>query len=138
MISRQYLWFCINGGILGIVSLVLQALIYRIIVANTGLPFGLAYGVATALTYVPLVLINFVIQRRWIFRKNGFFWSFVLVNLSIMVFVSMFAPLCRLMIASLAGAEWGDKGGFGLAAVAMSVPSYFAKRLFVFTQDPHV
>lgn len=134
MISRQYLWFCINGGILGIVSLGLQALIYRAMGVNT----GLAYGVATALTYAPLVLINFVIQRRWIFKKNGLFWRFVLANLSIMVLVSLFAPLCRLLIASLAGAEWGDKGGFALAALAMSVPSYFAKRLLVFTDDPHV
>ena len=116
------------------VSLVLQALIYRAMGVNT----GLAYGVATALTYAPLVLINFVIQRRWIFKKNGLFLRFVLANLSIMVLVSLFAPLCRLLIASLAGAEWGDKCGFALAAVAMSVPSYFAKRLLVFTDDPHV
>ena len=134
MISRQYLWFCINGAILGIVSLGLHALIYRAMGVNS----GLAYGVATALAYVPLVLINFVIQRRWIFKKNGLFWRFVLANLSIMVLVSLFAPLCRLLIASLAGAEWGDKGGFAFAALAMSVPSYFVKRLLVFTQDPHV
>ena len=134
MISRQYVWFCINGGVLGIVSLGLHALIYRAMGVNT----GAAYGVATALTYAPLVLINFVIQRRWIFKKNGLFLRFVLANLSIMVLVSLFAPLCRLLIASLAGAEWGDKAGFALAAVAMSVPSYFAKRLLVFTDDPHV
>jgi putative flippase GtrA len=134
MITRQYFWFCINGGILGIVSLVLQALIYRAIGLNT----GLAYGVATALTYVPLVVVNFVIQRRWIFKKNGLFWRFVLANLSIMVLVSLSAPICRLMIASVAGVEWGDKLGFALAAVAMSIPSYFAKRLLVFTDEPHV
>jgi hypothetical protein len=134
MISRQYLWFCVNGGILGVVSLGLQALIYRALAVNT----GLAYGVATALTYAPLVLINFLIQRRWIFKKNGLFLRFVLANLSIMVLVSLFAPLCRLLITSWAGAEWGDKGGFALAAVVMSVPSYFAKRLLVFTDDPHV
>ncbi|MDB4215665.1 hypothetical protein N9739_05880 [Burkholderiaceae bacterium] len=134
MISRQYFWFCINGGILGIVSLVLQALIFRTIGMNT----SLAYGLATALTYVPLVIANFVIQRRWIFKKNGLFWRFVLANLSVMVLVALFAPICRLIIANLVGAEWGDRGGFALAAVAMSVPSYFAKRLLVFTNDPHV
>ena len=134
MISRQYFWFCINGGILGIVSLVLQALIFRTIGMNT----SLAYGLATALTYVPLVIANFVIQRRWIFKKNGLFWRFVLANLSFMFLVALFAPICRLIIANLVGAEWGDRGGFALAAVAMSVPSYFAKRLLVFTNDPHV
>ena len=42
------------------------------------------------------------------------------------------------LYGELVGAEWGDRGGFALAAVAMSVPSYFAKRLLVFTNDPHV
>lgn len=134
MIGRQYFWFCINGSILGIISLGLQALIYGAMGVNT----GVAYGISSALTYVPLVLMNFVIQRRWIFKKPGLFWRFVLVNLSIMLLVSMFAALCRLLIASLAGAEWGDKGGFALAALAMSVPSYFAKRIFVFKDDLHV
>ena len=134
MILRQFLWFFITGGILGIVALVLQMLIY----GAMGVSTSLAYGVATALTYVPLVLINFVIQRRWIFRKNGMFWRFVLANLSIMVLVSLLAPQCRLLIASFAGAEWGDKGGFAFAALALSVPSFFVKRLLVFRQDPHV
>jgi putative flippase GtrA len=134
MISRQYLWFCINGGILGIVSLGMQAMIYQSMDVNS----GSAYGVATALTYVPLMFINFMIQRRWIFKKNGLFWRFVVANLSIMVLVSLFAPICRLLLTNLAGAEWGDRAGFALAALAMSVPSYFAKRLLVFTHDPHV
>lgn len=134
MITRQYFWFCINGGILGVVSLVLQALIYRAIGLNT----GLAYGLATAMTYVPLVVVNFVIQKRWIFKKNGLFWRFVLANLSIMVLVSLSAPIFRRMITSLAGVEWGDKLGFAMAAAAMSVPSYFAKRLIVFTDELHV
>ena len=134
MIPRQYFWFCINGGILGIVSLVVQAVIYRSIGLNT----GLAYGLATALPYVPLVFVNFWIQRRWIFKKNGLLGRFVLTNLLVMVLVSLFAPICRFMIAGLAGAEWGDMGGFALAALVMSVPSYFAKRLLVFTDESYV
>jgi hypothetical protein len=55
-----------------------------------------------------------------------------------MVLVSLFAPICRFMIAGLAGAEWGDRGGFALAALVMSIPSYFAKRLLVFTNESYV
>jgi putative flippase GtrA len=98
----------------------------------------LAYGVASALTYLPLLLINFVIQRSWIFKKQGYFWRFAIVNLSVMVLVSLLAPVCRMLIASFGGAEWGDKGGFALASVLMAMPSYHAKRMFVFSEKPHV
>jgi putative flippase GtrA len=128
MIIRQYIKFFVNGGILGIISLGLQTIIYHAI----GLDSGLAYALASALTYVPLIVINFIIQRKWIFQRDGMFWRFLLANLSIMLLVSLLSPLCRLLIAWAAGAEWGDRGGFALAAIAMSIPSFFLKRLFVF------
>jgi hypothetical protein len=42
------------------------------------------------------------------------------------------SPVCRLIIAWAAGDAWGDRGGFALAALTMSAPSFFLKRLFVF------
>ena len=131
MIFRQYLKFFINGGILGLVSWGLQIIIYRAIDGDS----GAEYAIATALTYVPLIVINFIIQRHWIFKKEGLFWRFVAANLSIMLLVSLFSPLCRMLIASLVGVEWGDRGGFALAAILMSVPSFFLKRLFVFNSN---
>lgn len=125
---RQYVKFFVNGGILGAVSWGLQVIIYRAIGGDS----GLAYGVATALTYFPLIVVNFLIQRRWIFKQKGLFWRFVVANLSIMLLVTMFSPLSRLLITWAAGAQWGDMGGFALAAIAMSVPSFFLKRFFVF------
>jgi putative flippase GtrA len=128
MIIRQYLKFFVNGGILGVISLGLQTIIYHAMGINS----GLAYAVATALTYVPLIMVNFIIQRRWIFQREGLFWRFVAANLLIMFLVSLLSPLFRLLITWSAGAEWGDRGGFALAAIAMSIPSFFLKRLFVF------
>jgi len=125
---RQYVKFFVNGSILGVVSWGLQAIIYRAIGGDS----GLAYGAATALTYFPLIVVNFLIQRRWIFKQKGFFWRFVAANLLIMLLVSMFSPLCRELITWAAGAHWGDMGGFALAAIAMSVPSFFLKRFIVF------
>lgn len=128
MIFRQYIKFFINGGILGLVSWGLQLIIYRAIAGDS----SLAYSFATALTYVPLIAINFIIQRRWIFKREGLFWRFVVANLTIMLLVSLFSPLCRLLVASVAGIEWGDRGGFAIAAIVMSIPSFFLKRIFVF------
>jgi putative flippase GtrA len=128
MIIRQYFMFFLNGGILGVISLGLQTILYKVIGINT----GSAYALSVALTYVPLIVVNFIIQRRWIFQQDGLFWRFVLANLSIMLLVSLLAPICRLLISFAAGVEWGDRVGFALAAIAMSIPSYFFKRLFVF------
>jgi putative flippase GtrA len=133
MISRQYFWFFVNGGVLGLISMGMQSVIYQII----GVRSGLAYALASMLTYVPLIVINFIIQRRWIFQRDGLFWRFVLANLSIMVLVSLLSPLSRLLIASAVGTEWGDRTGFALAAIAMSIPSFFLKRFFVFNSKEH-
>ena len=127
MISHQYFLFFINGGVLGLISVGMQLLIYKSIGGG-----GFAYALASMLTYAPLIVINFIIQRRWIFQREGLFGRFVLANLSIMVLVSLVSPLSRLLIVEIAGVEWGDRAGFALAAVVMSIPSYFLKRIFVF------
>jgi len=125
---RQYIKFFINGGILGVISWGLQIIIYHVLGGDS----SLKYGVATALTYFPLIVINFLIQRKWIFQKDGIFWKFVAANISIMLLVSFLSPLCRLFITWVVGAEWGDWFGFALAAIFMSIPSFFLKRFFVF------
>ena len=56
--TSQYLRFMANGGALGLVAWAIQAAIFFAI----GNDSGLAYGIATALTYAPLILVNFLIQ----------------------------------------------------------------------------
>lgn len=124
----QYSKFFVNGGLLGVVAWGLQLLIYRAINANT----AAAYSLATALTYAPLVLINFMIQRTWIFNRPGLFWRFVLANLFIMALVSLLSPLCRHIINQLLGYPWGDRSGFLIAALIGSIPSFLLKRTWVF------
>ena len=130
---RQYIKFFINGGILGLVSWGLQAAIYMALGGDS----GLSYAIATALAYVPLIIVNFVIQRAWIFKRDGLFWKFVAANLTIMLVVTLLAPLCRLAIAAIAGATWGDRGGFVLAALLGSIPSFLLKRHWVFRNAPY-
>ena len=131
---RQYLKFFINGGILGLVSWALQALIF----VALGGESGLSYSIATALAYLPLIIVNFLVQRAWIFKRNGLFWKFVAANLVIMLLVTLLSPLCRLAIASVAGVQWGDLGGFALAAILGSIPSFLIKRHWVFRDLPYI
>lgn len=128
----QYLKFFINGGFLGVVAWGLQWLIYKAINGDS----AFAYGFATALTYIPLVVINFMIQRRWIFNRTGLFWRFVIANLAIMILVSFLSPLFRYLIDQSFGSPWGDRSGFILAALIGSIPSFMLKRVWVFGIKP--
>jgi putative flippase GtrA len=124
----QYLKYFLNGGVLGIAAWGLQWLIYKALSGNS----ATAYGIATALTYMPLLVINFMIQRRWIFNRTGLFWRFVTANLAIMILVSLLSPLCRYSVDQLFGSPWGDRGGFITAALLGSIPSFLLKRIWVF------
>ena len=124
----QYMRFFINGGILGLFAWGLQLLIYNAIGSQT----SYAYAIATALTYIPLVIINFMIQKSWIFKQSGVFWRFVLANLTIMTLVSILSPICKALIDIVIGMPWGNRGGFLLAALVGSIPSFLIKRYWVF------
>jgi putative flippase GtrA len=129
---HQYLKFFINGGILGIIAWGLQTLIYKSMNGDS----ALAYGFASAITYIPLVFINFLIQRYWIFNRPGFLSRFIMANLFIMALVSALSPVCRVLIDLVVGAPWGDRGGFILAALLGSIPSFLIKRSMVFGKIP--
>lgn len=129
---QQYLKFFVNGSVLGIAAWGLQWLIYRALGGDS----AYTYGIASALTYIPLVVINFLIQRSWIFRRPGLFWRFVAANLVIMVLVAFLSPFFQLLINSSAGVPWGNWLGFVVAALVGSIPSFILKRYWVFGLDP--
>jgi hypothetical protein len=127
----QYFKFFINGGLLGVVGWGLHLLIYQTIAIDS--PW--VYALTSALTYLLLLVLNFFIQRSWIFNRNGLFFRFVLSNLSIMALVSVLSPVCRYAIHAYLGAPWGDLGGFMLAALLSSIPSFLLVRNWVFSSQ---
>lgn len=124
----QYLKFFINGGMLGVVAWGVQFLIYKLLGDNS----TFHYGLATVLTYVSLIGLNFLIQRRWIFDREGVFWRFVLANLLIMVLVTALSSILRMSIANSIGWQWGDRLAFVIASLVGSIPSFFLKKTWVF------
>lgn len=125
---RQYARFFVNGALLGVVAWYLQLALFRALGGDS----PAHYALASVVTYVPLVLINFELQRRLIFGRPGRFARFVAANLAVMVVVSLAAPLCQLAIATIAGEAWGERLGFAAAAVLGSLPSFLLKRRWVF------
>jgi putative flippase GtrA len=128
--ASQFLKFLVNGIALGLAAWAIQAGIFFAI----GVDSNLAYGAATALTYAPLIALNFQIQRRWIFRSKGRFWRFLASHLSIMAFVSVLSPVCRLLITHATNPDWGNAGGFVVAALIGSIFSFFLQREWVFRE----
>lgn len=126
---KQFLVFFINGGILGVCAIVLQRLLYHVL-GDSGASF---YALASGLTYIPLLVANFLIQRSMIFKREGAFPRFVASNLVIMVLVSALSPLCKAMLAGLAGERLADWSGFALAALIGCVPSFALSRWWVFS-----
>lgn len=124
----QYIKFFINGGVLGLAAWGLQWIIYKGINGDSSID----YSIASALAYVPLVFVNFLIQRKWVFNRKGLFLRFVAANATIMLFVSLLSPFSRISINYIFGTPWGDTIGFVVASLIGSIPSFFIKRFWVF------
>jgi hypothetical protein len=127
----NYAKFFINGSILGIIAWGLQLLIYHGLGRNS----AAFYALASALTYAPLLVINFLIQRSVIFKRSGIFKRFVTANLGIMLIVSVLSPLCSLAMSYSFGDPWGDRTGFAIAALLSSIPSFFINNHWVFRSN---
>ncbi|WP_145514020.1 GtrA family protein [Yersinia massiliensis] len=124
----QFIKFFINGGVLGLAAWGLQWIAYMGINGSTSVD----YSIASALAYIPLVCVNFIIQRRWIFNREGVFLRFIAANLIMMVFVSLLSPLCRDVINYIFEHPWGDITGFAVASLISSIPSFLLMRFLVF------
>ena len=129
-IHKEYVKFFINGGILGLVAWGGQYAIYHFIVNND----YYTYALSSAFAYVPLVLINFSLQRIWIFRVNGSLFRFIVANLLMMIAVSFVAVLMNYLINLKFNQAWAERLGYPIASLIVSVPSFFLKRNWVFSK----
>jgi putative flippase GtrA len=126
---RQYSAFLVNGVLITILAWGIQYTLYRI----SGYDSSLAYSVATIVATAITMLINFFVQKNFIFKNEGMFHRYIIADLVNMALVGVLAPLFRLVILNMAGVEWGDKGGFIVAAFIASIPVFFIKRNWVFS-----
>jgi putative flippase GtrA len=124
----QALTFFINGAVIGVLALGLQNGLFRVL----GGEGETAAALASALTYLPLVVLNFLIQRSLIFQRQGMFTRFVASNLVIMVCVSGTTPLLASAYGSLLEASLANSAGFASASLLFAIPSFLLKRTWVF------
>lgn len=127
----QYIKFMINGGILGIVALMMQSLLFQMFGQGSG--FG--YAFTSAVTYAFILTLNFTIQRALIFTSQGRFERFIVAHLLIMVLVSVLAPICRSVVGAAFGLSAGNSFGFIIAALLGATPSFLLSRYWIFNPD---
>ena len=126
--AREFFYFLVNGSILGGVLLILQFIIYKIL----GDSSDFAYISSIVLSYIPLIFINFFLQRKIIFKKDGIFVKFLLSNIFIMLMISSISPFTRQLISSIFGGHYGDYFGLIVTVAFLTIPSFLIVKFWVF------
>ena len=124
----KFLKFIINGGIIGFIAFIFQINFFQVL----GGISERSYVFASFLTYLPLVALNFYIQKEYIFESSGQPIRFLISNALIMLFVSVISPLCWNFLAIILGPDLGKNLGFICAALIGAVPSFLLSKHFVF------
>ncbi|MBT5400537.1 hypothetical protein HOL24_08355 [bacterium] len=128
LVVREFFYFLVNGSILGVVFLILQFIVYKIL----GDSSDFAYVSSIILSYIPLIFINFFLQRRIIFKKDGIFVKFLLSNIFIVLIISSISPFSRQLISSIFGLHYGDYFGLIATVAFLSIPSFLIVKFWVF------
>ena len=128
--TSKYLKFLIVGGSLGICSLFLQRIFFKLLGGSS----SFEYMFATLLSYIPLVILNFFIQKKWVFKSRGRIIKFFVANMFIMMMVSSSSPILRLFMNNFFSQLTADKYAFAVTAIFMSIPSFLIKKNFVFKE----
>ncbi|WP_353411671.1 hypothetical protein [Arenicella sp. 4NH20-0111] len=126
---KQYAKFFLNGIAISIIAWLLQQFLYRVMPQGS----GHYYALASVLTLIPIIGLNFLIQSKFIFNEAGQVKRFIVADIAILALVTALSPICRLLIDVLLGAPWGTQLGFISAAFIASIPSFIIRRYWVFS-----
>ena len=121
----QFILFLINGLVLGVFTLILQYII------DLKLQKFFLYHqlIASILTITPFILINFISQRKFIFKRNGSFVKFILSSIFIMLMVSITSEiLSKYSFLNY----YGFNLSFAFAALINAPLSFLIKKNIIF------
>jgi hypothetical protein len=86
---HSFILFLINGFFLGFFTIISQ---YLIDYAISGI-FYYHYLIASLLTITPFMFVNFMLQRKIIFKKGGSIIKFFCSSILIMILISLLAEV---------------------------------------------
>lgn len=92
LVECHFIKFLINGGLLGLLSWLIQTALFKFIVTfsySQNLASSTAYGFSVVITFSIIAILNFHSQKRLVFKtKNGKFINFLLITLFLIILVS--------------------------------------------------
>lgn len=125
---RQFVLFAINGGLIGLLCWSLQLAFYA---ALNGDSNG-AYWVSAVLASAIGVAINYQVQRRFIFGRDGSFVAFAIAATAMTITVSFAATGARWGLIHCCDAETANRLGYAVGALLVAPLSFTIKKFLIF------
>lgn len=127
-VSRQFAFFVVNGGMIGILCWGLQLGCYHALGQSGTAAYWTSAMAASAIG----ITINFQIQRRFIFARHGNFWLFALAATGVSIVVSFAAVMGRDVLALFFDPSTAARFGYVAGALAIAPFSFALKKFVIF------
>lgn len=88
-----FIKFLINGGMLGVLTLLTQSYVNNLLILYT--TYHEIFSSLIVIT--PFIILNFIIQRHFIFSRPGYISRFLISNIAIMIIISINSHLLNLL-----------------------------------------
>jgi hypothetical protein len=126
---HSFILFLINGFFLGFFTIISQ---YLIDYAISGI-FYYHYLIASLLTITPFMFVNFMLQRKIIFKKGGSIIKFFCSSILIMILISLLAEVFNTYtLFNLNIMKINLNLNFIFSAIFIAPLSFFMKKNIVF------
>ena len=129
MLSTKYFSFLINGFLLGIVSWLLQIYLFSIF------PEGnFSYISSVAISTFLVIILNFFIQSKIIFKRKGSMLPFILFSFFMLVSISILSNIFKWIFDNFFEmySEYLIYFAYPLAAMILSFISFLLMNCFIF------
>lgn len=133
--ESRFMRFIINGGIIGLISWIVQIIFYNFFQSLGG--FGekidsIIYAISVLLTFSLVVLLNFFIQKRFVFfAKKGTIWVFVASSFFVAGVVTILSYLFHSIFDSSELRAFASFA-YPISAITTAPLAYHIKKRFVF------
>ncbi|WP_417371761.1 formyltransferase family protein [Gelidibacter japonicus] len=132
LLNNSFFKFLINGGAIGVISWILQAIIYKgVTMVMPDQPYGMTISVWLAFSIV--VFINFASLGRFVFQNKGYFVRFSIVT-SVMIFFVGILSEWMLAILSSFSFSYATVFAYPISALIVAPLSFFIKKKMVFSR----
>ena len=126
---KKFIRFLINGGIIGLVSWLLQVLIYWGLLLLPKIEYKLTISIY--LSFVVVIFINFHTLKKYVFKSNGLLYRFILATTVVVVIIGITSEVVFNGLYSRLP-DIAPYISYPFSALIVSPFSFYIKNRFVF------